>query len=160
MFESLRHFLIALEKSARDDFTWRDVSVFKPSGIFPALPCCAETLDSESLITAEKPVMSEDKTLIALLNVAEGWAARARSSLMHIHALDRSGFVAGRRPEDRALLAAAADVVDVVRAAPGGAALLDDLGIGVPSSMRLTEADLRERLAPFSGVSSADGVRG
>lgn len=91
----------------------------------------------------------ENKILIALLHAAEGWAARARTSLVHMHTWDRATLVAGRRPEERALMAAAMDAVDLVRSQPGGIELLNSLGVACPnpeSSEQLRDDALRERL--------------
>ena len=55
-------------------------------------------------------------------------------------------LVAGRRPEERALLAAAMDVVDFVYAQPGGAQLLGQLGIGQEAAPDAPQMDLRGRI--------------
>ena len=100
-----------------------------------------------SIVTAEKPCMPDHQTLITLLDMAESWAARARSSLVHAHTWDRSSLVAGRRPEDRALLSSALDVLDLVRSRPGGAELLGELGIPAVAAKVVTEGGLRSHLA-------------
>ena len=91
--------------------------------------------------------MPDHQTLITLLDMAESWAARARSSLVHAHTWDRSSLVAGRRPEDRALLSSALDVLDLVRSRPGGAELLGELGIPAVAAKVVTEGGLRSHLA-------------
>lgn len=114
--------------------------------LFPVLrgrDACIPT----SIVTAEKPCMPDQQTLIAMLDMAESWAARARSSLVHAHTLDRSSLVAGRRPEDRALLSSALDVLDLVRSQPGGAELLGKLGIPAVAVKVVTEGGLRSHLA-------------
>ena len=102
-------------------------------------------------VSTEIPMPDENNVLLSLLLIAQGWADRARTSLVHIHTWDRATLVAGRRPEERALMAAALDAVDLVRAQPGGAALLAEFGIGVSPSALQTREALVQRL---------DGARG
>lgn len=67
--------------------------------------------------------------LLALLDAAETWAARAGTSLRQRHRWGPVTFAAGRRPEERALLSAAAEVYDLLGATPEGCVLLAELGL-------------------------------
>lgn len=97
-------------------------------------------------VSTETPMPDENNVLLSLLLIAQGWADRARTSLVHMHTWDRATLVAGRRPEERALMAAALDAVDLVRAQPGGAALLAEFGIGVSPTALQTREALVQRL--------------
>ena len=103
-------------------------------------------------VSTETPMPDENNVLLSLLLIAQGWADRARTSLVHMHTWDRATLVAGRRPEERALMAAALDAVDLVRAQPGGAALLAEFGIGVSPSVLQTREALVQRLDGAGGA--------
>lgn len=67
--------------------------------------------------------------LLALLDRAEAWANRAGQSLSRRHTFTPATFSVGRRPEERALLAAACEVFDLVGATPEGSVLLAELNL-------------------------------
>lgn len=67
--------------------------------------------------------------LLALLDAAETWAVRAGTSLRQRHRWGPVTFAAGRRPEERALLSAAAEVYDLLGATPEGCVLMTQLGL-------------------------------
>lgn len=67
--------------------------------------------------------------LLALLDVAETWATRAGTTLAKRHLWSPATFAAGRRPEERALLSAAAEVYDLLGATPEGCVLMAELGL-------------------------------
>jgi hypothetical protein len=61
-----------------------------------------------------------EKHMLAMLELAESWAARAGTSLTWREQWTPATFVAGRRPSELALLSAAAELHDAVVAMPGG----------------------------------------
>lgn len=70
-----------------------------------------------------------ERLMLALLDRAECWAGRAGSTLRRRSEWTPATFTVGRRPEDRALLAAAAEVFDLIGATPEGCVLLGELGL-------------------------------
>lgn len=70
-----------------------------------------------------------DALLLGLLESAESWAARAGTSLERRAEWSPLTFTSGRRPEERALLSAAAQVYDLFCASPEGCQLLLELGL-------------------------------
>ena len=68
--------------------------------------------------------------LIVLLQRAEDWVHGAGTSLVHRGQwLPTTSFASGLRPEQRALLGAAAEVYDLVGATPEGCVLMRELGL-------------------------------
>lgn len=70
-----------------------------------------------------------ESLIFALLERAECWANRAGTTLSRRDEWTPATFASGRRPEERALLSAAAEVYDLVGASPLGCVLLLDLGL-------------------------------
>lgn len=71
----------------------------------------------------------DERLLAALLDMAERWANAARTSLA-----DRAGmvpltFAAGRRNEERAALACAVELFDLLAVQPCAQSLLRELGL-------------------------------
>lgn len=81
--------------------------------------------------------MHADSMLPGLVALAEGWAQRARGSLSDRASLGPVAFAVARRPEERALLAAAVELADFVAAQPGGLQALVDAGIAPASALEL-----------------------
>ena len=74
---------------------------------------------------------------IELLDMAEAWASRARVTLREREQITPLNFAAGRRPEDRAALACAVELFDLIARQPGAQALLRELKLpGRPDSFR------------------------
>lgn len=77
--------------------------------------------------------------ILRLLEMAERWAGAADTTLLDRGHFTATVFSTGRRPEQRALLAAACELYDVVAATPEGAQVMQALGLepaaGVPPAM-------------------------
>lgn len=87
--------------------------------------------------------------MLALLDRAQCWAASAGTTLR-------------RRPEDRALLAAAAEVFDMIGATPEGCVLLGELGLNpeagaLPSHDWLAARYAEHRAWVDAGGNAAEG---
>lgn len=89
----------------------------------------------------------DEKLLLVLLESAEAWANRAHSTLARRHEWTPAFFAAGRRPEDRALLSAAAEVYDLLGATPEGCVLLGELGLNPEAGALPTHQSLSARYA-------------
>lgn len=72
--------------------------------------------------------MHEPFTL-ALLEMAERWAAAAGTTLRNRKHFSATVFTVTRRPEERALLAAAMELYDLVGATGEGGRLLREIGL-------------------------------
>lgn len=70
-----------------------------------------------------------ERLMLALLDRAEAWANRAGNTLARRNQWTPAAFAAGRRPEERALLSAAAEVFDLIGATPEGCVLMAELGL-------------------------------
>ena len=100
--------------------------------------------------------------MLALLDRAECWAGRAGNTLRRRHEWTPATFSVGRRPEDRALLAAAAEVFDLIGATPEGCVLLAELGLNpdagaLPSHELLAARYAEHRAWVDSGGRAGDG---
>ena len=89
----------------------------------------------------------DEKLMLALLNCAEGWANRAHSTLARRGEWTPATFASGRRPEERALLSAAAEVYDLLGATPEGCVLLGELGLNPEAGALPTHEALTARFA-------------
>lgn len=80
---------------------------------------------------------ADSSVLPGLAAMARGWAQRAHVSFSMIDraALGPTAFTVGRRPEERALLAAAVELRDFVAAQPGGLQVLVDAGMEPPPAL-------------------------
>lgn len=96
-----------------------------------------------------------EQLMLALLERAESWANRAGNTLARRALWTPATFTAGRRPEERALLSAAAEVYDLLCATPAGCVLLAELkldpdaaGAALPTheAMAARYADHRARV--------------
>ena len=83
--------------------------------------------------------------LLELLAMAERWAGAAGSTLRDRQRLAPTVFAVTRRPEERAMLAAAVEVYDLIGATPVGATLMRELGLGPDAGGLLSERDLIAR---------------
>jgi|GEM_PF-3258116 len=88
-----------------------------------------------------------EQLMLALLDSAERWASRAHSTLARRHEWTPAFFAAGRRPEERALLSAAAEVYDLLGATAEGAALLVEVGLNPEAGALPTVQSLSARFA-------------
>lgn len=88
-----------------------------------------------------------EQLMLALLQCAEGWANRAHSTLAKRREWTLASFAAGRRPEERALLSAAAEVYDLLGATPEGCVLLGELGLHPEAGALPTHEGLAARYA-------------
>lgn len=85
--------------------------------------------------------------LLHLLEKAERWAGAAGTSLKRRAHWSPSSFVVSRRPEERALLAAAAEVYGLVGATPEGCVLMAELGLNPDAGALPTHEQLQQRHA-------------
>lgn len=85
--------------------------------------------------------------MLALLERAETWAARAGTTLRRRRDWTPATFASGRRPEERALLSAAAEVFDIVGATPEGCVLMSELGLNPDAGALVTHEALAARYA-------------
>lgn len=85
--------------------------------------------------------------LLQLLEKAGRWAGAAGTSLKRRAHWSPSSFVVSRRPEERALLAAAAEVYDLVGATPEGCVLMAELGLDPEAGAMPTHEQLQKRHA-------------
>ena len=90
-----------------------------------------------------------EKLMLGLQNCAESWANRAGQSLARRANWTPATFTAGRRPEERALLSAAAEVYDLLGATPEGCVLMRELGLDPDAGSQAlpTHEGLSARLA-------------
>lgn len=89
--------------------------------------------------------MLEHAFLLELLQTAERWAVAAGTSLRHRAKFAPTVFTVTRRPEERALLAAAVEVYDLIGSLPEGVAVLRGVGLDPDAGALLEEHDLEER---------------
>ena len=87
--------------------------------------------------------------IYALLQRAERWANRAGTTLARRGEWTPATFTSGRRPEERALLAVAAELYDLLGATPEGCVLLAELGLDPDAALAAlpTHEGLQARLA-------------
>lgn len=71
----------------------------------------------------------DDRLATALLDMAERWANTARATLTDRASIAPLAFAAGRRPEERAALACAVELYDLLARQPCAQALLRELGL-------------------------------
>jgi hypothetical protein len=83
--------------------------------------------------------------MLQLLDKAERWAGAAGTSLKHRARWTPAAFVVSRRPEERALLAAAAEVYDLVGVTPDGCVLMGELGLNPDAGALPTHGELQRR---------------
>ena len=85
--------------------------------------------------------------MLQLLEKAERWAGAAGMSLRRRAHWVPSSFVLSRRPEERALLAAAAELYDLIGATPEGCVLMAELGLSPEAGALPTHDELVQRHA-------------
>jgi hypothetical protein len=85
--------------------------------------------------------------ILALIQRAENWANRAGTTLARRNEWTPATFTSGRRPEERALLSAAAEVFDLVGATPLGCVLLQELRLNPEAGAMPTHDELAARYA-------------
>lgn len=83
--------------------------------------------------------------LLELLAMAERWAGASGATLRNRGRLSPTVFAVTRRPEERATLAAAVEVYDLVGSTAQGAALMRELGLEPDAGALLEEHHLAER---------------
>src|SRR3989344_2457353 len=89
-------------------------------------------------------LMHEAFTL-QLLEMAERWAEAAGTTLRHRKFFAPTVFTVTRRPEERALLAAAVELYDLVGATPEGVMILRSMGLEPDAGALLEEHELEAR---------------
>ena len=82
---------------------------------------------------------------LALIDMAERWAEACGTTLRNREHFRPTVFTVTRRPEERALLAAAVEVYDLVGATPVGVKVLRGLGLELDAGALLEEHDLVQR---------------
>ncbi len=86
--------------------------------------------------------------MLQLLEKAERWAGAAGTSLRRrAHWVPSSFVLSSRRPEERALLAAAAELYDLIGATPEGCVLMAELGLNPEAGALPTHDELVQRHA-------------
>ena len=88
--------------------------------------------------------------ILALLEMAERWAEAAGSSLEMRRALAPTVFTVSRRPEQRALLAAAVELYDLIGATAEGAAFLREMGLEPDAGALREEHELEARFSEWA----------
>lgn len=98
--------------------------------------------------------------ILALLQRAERWANRAGSTLASRGDWSPTSLSAGRRPEDRALLSAAAEVYDLLGATPAGCVLMRELRLnpeaGAMPTHEALAAQYRDHCARLGARAAGD----
>lgn len=83
----------------------------------------------------------DERMLSMLLDMAERWANTARTSLVDRASVTPLVFAAGRRPEERAALACAVELFDMLACQPCAQVLLRELGLpGRPDVLPMAHA--------------------
>ena len=100
-----------------------------------------------------------ERLMLALLDRAEAWANRAGNTLARRHQWTPAAFAVGRKPEERALLSAAAEVFDLIGATPEGCVLMAELGLNPEAGALPTHDALAARYAEHR-ARVADGAHG
>lgn len=88
-----------------------------------------------------------EQLIYALLQRAERWANRAGTTLARRDEWTPATFTAGRRPEERAQLACAAEVYDVLGATPEGCVLMHQLRLNPEAGAMPTHEELAAQYA-------------
>lgn len=88
--------------------------------------------------------------ILQLLQMAERWASAAGATLVHRKDFTATVFSVTRRPEERALLAAAVELYDLVGAAPEGAHVMRALGLEPDAGALLEQHDLEQRFSEWA----------
>lgn len=83
--------------------------------------------------------------ILQLLQMAERWAGAAGSTLHFRKHFTATTFSVTRRPEERALLAAAVELYDMVGATPEGAHVMRSLELEPDAGALLEQHDLEAR---------------
>lgn len=83
--------------------------------------------------------------ILQLLEMAERWAEGAGTSLRHRKDFSPVVFTVTRRPEERALLAAAVELHDLVGATEEGQRIMREMGLEPDAGALLEDHDLCER---------------
>lgn len=83
--------------------------------------------------------------ILSLLEMAERWAEAAGTTLRNRKLFAPTVFTVTRRPEERALLAAAVELYDLVGATTEGVMILRSMGLEPDAGALLEEHDLVAR---------------
>lgn len=87
--------------------------------------------------------------ILQLLELAERWAGAAGATLQARKHFTATTFSVTRRPEERALLAAAVELYDLVGATPEGAHVMRQLGLEPDAGALPEQHDLEARWAEW-----------
>ena len=101
-----------------------------------------------------------ERLMLALLDRAEGWANRAGNTLVRRNQWTPAAFAVGRKPEERALLSAAAEVFDLIGATPEGCVLMSELGLSPEAGALPSHDALAARYAEHRARLAADAPQG
>lgn len=88
--------------------------------------------------------------VLQLLEMAERWAGAAGSTLQFRKHFTATTFSVTRRPEERALLAAAVELYDLVGATPEGAHVMRALGLEPDAGALPEQHDLEARFSEWA----------
>lgn len=93
--------------------------------------------------------MNDDAFVLQLLSMAERWAGAAGATLRDRKVFSATVFSVTRRPEERALLAAAVELYDLIGASVPGAQLMRSMGLDPDAGALPGADDLAERWAQW-----------
>ena len=95
--------------------------------------------------------------ILQLLEMAESWAEGAGTTLRNRKAFTPVVFTVTRRPEERALLAAAVELHDLVGATAEGQAVMKAMGLEPDAGALLEDHDLVERWSAWKATRQIHG---
>lgn len=90
-----------------------------------------------------------EAVIFQLLEMAERWAGAAGTTLRSRAKFAPTVFTVTRRPEERALLAAAVEVYDLIASVPQGVVVLRSVGLEPDAGAPLKEDELVARWAEW-----------
>jgi hypothetical protein len=94
--------------------------------------------------------MREQAFALQLLAMAERWACAAGATLRHRKQFSATVFSVTRRPEERALLAAAVELYDLVGATEVGALVMRSMDLDPDAGALLEAHDLEARFEEWA----------
>ncbi|CAN7167937.1 hypothetical protein LJR118_000275 [Acidovorax sp. LjRoot118] len=95
--------------------------------------------------------------ILQLLEMAESWAEGAGTTLRNRKAFTPVVFTVTRRPEERALLAAAVELHDLVGATSEGQAVMKEMGLEPDAGALLEDHDLTARWSAWTATRRIHG---
>ena len=96
--------------------------------------------------------MRDEAFALQLLSMAERWAGAAGATLRDRKNFSATVFSVTRRPEERALLAAAVELYDLVGASVDGARVMRSMGLDPDAGALLEAHDLETRFDEWAAT--------